>query len=213
MGMPVFPFCCLAWGLTIVGVMAVMATSFKRTFSCTFLFSAPDPASGHCWPTPLLETLGHSQASLAQSPVGSLLLSPGSWYAQGFICARQEFVSPVLWKFCNQIPLASKVKFPGSSQSSCPILRLGNLLWALELLQQCERPILQLVGHLLGSVMVALTVISSKRTYATHRLPGLLQPEPLSPWQATDDLCLTGDTQAPKVRSGLVSDGGHCIFP
>ena len=31
--------------------------------------------------------------------MGSLLLSPGSWCAQGFVCALQESVSPVLWKF------------------------------------------------------------------------------------------------------------------
>ena len=48
---------------------------------------------------PLLETPGHSQESLAQSLVGSLLLSPGSWCAQGFVCALQESVSPVLCKF------------------------------------------------------------------------------------------------------------------
>ena len=57
-------------------------------------------------PMPPLETPGHSQASLAQSLVGTLLLSPGSWCTQGFVCALQESVSPVLWKFCNQIPLA-----------------------------------------------------------------------------------------------------------
>ena len=31
--------------------------------------------------------------SQGQSLVGSLLLSPGSWYAQGSVCASQEFVS------------------------------------------------------------------------------------------------------------------------
>ena len=39
----------------------------------------------------------------------------------------------VLCKFCSQIPLASKVKLPGASQSLCQIPRLGNLLWVLEL--------------------------------------------------------------------------------
>ena len=39
------------------------------------------------------------RASLGQSLVGSLLLSPGSWFAQGFVCALQEPVSPVLCKF------------------------------------------------------------------------------------------------------------------
>ena len=47
--------------------------------------------------------------------MGTLLLPPGSWCAQGLLCALQESVSPVPRKFCNQIPLASKVKFPGGS--------------------------------------------------------------------------------------------------
>ena len=59
----------------------------------------PWPAAGHYWPTPLLKTPGHSQASLAQSLVGSLLLSHGSWSVQGFIWALKESVSPVLCKF------------------------------------------------------------------------------------------------------------------
>ena len=36
---------------------------------------------------------GHSRASPGQSLVGSRLLSPGSWCAQGFVCALQESVS------------------------------------------------------------------------------------------------------------------------
>ena len=123
----------------MVGVMAVMVTSFKRACPRTVVFSAPDPVAGHCHhPKSPLETPGRSQASLAQSPVGSLLLSPGSWCTQGFVCALEESVSPVLWKFCYQIPLASKVRFPGESQSLCWIPRLGSLLWALALLQQYE---------------------------------------------------------------------------
>ena len=57
---------------------------------CTAVLSAPNPEAGHHQPTPLLEILGYSQASLGQSLVGSLLLSPGSWYAQGFLCVFQE---------------------------------------------------------------------------------------------------------------------------
>ena len=45
----------------------------------------------------LLDT--NSQASVGQSFVGSLLLSPGSWCAPGFVCALQESVSLVLCKF------------------------------------------------------------------------------------------------------------------
>ena len=48
---------------------------------------------------PPLETPGHSQASLDQSLVGSLLPSHRSWCTQGSVCALQESVSPVLCKF------------------------------------------------------------------------------------------------------------------
>ena len=127
-----------------VGVMAVMVTAFKRTY-CSMpqllglLQLVPlTPQQATIDPCLHHRLLRHSQASLAQSLVGSLLLSPGSWYAQGFVCALEESVSPVLWKFCNQIPLAFKVKFPGGSPSLCHIPRLGNLLWVLQLSQQCE---------------------------------------------------------------------------
>ena len=79
--------------------MKIMATSFKRSHAHTAALHAPNPAAGHHWPMPPQETPGHSQASLGQSLVGSLLLSPGSWCAQGFVCALQESVSPVLCKF------------------------------------------------------------------------------------------------------------------
>ena len=55
---------------------------------------------------PLLETLGYSLACLGQFLVGSLLLSPGSWCAQGLVGALQESVSPVLrkiWLFCDGV--------------------------------------------------------------------------------------------------------------
>jgi len=49
--------------------------------------SAADLVAGHCQPMPLSETPKHSYASLSLSVMGSLLLSPGSWYAQGFVYA------------------------------------------------------------------------------------------------------------------------------
>ena len=122
----------------MVCVMVEMATFFKRIYARSIVSSAPDPTAGHCQPWPPLEPPGHSQASLAQSLVGSLLLSPGSYCIQGFVCALRESISPVLWKLCNQIPLVFKVKFLGSSESLCWIPWLGNLLWALELSQQWE---------------------------------------------------------------------------
>ena len=80
-------------------VMKIMATSFKRSHECTATLSAPDPAAGHQQPMPPLETPGHSHASLGQSLVGSLLLSPKFWCTQGSVCTLQESVSPVLCKF------------------------------------------------------------------------------------------------------------------
>ena len=66
----------------MVEVKKIMATSFKRSHACAAALSAPDPVAGHCPPTPVPETPGHSQASLDQSLLGSLLLSPGSWCTQ-----------------------------------------------------------------------------------------------------------------------------------
>ena len=60
--------------------------------------SGPSPAVGHCWPMPLPETPGHSQASLGQSLVESLLLSPGSWGTR-FCLYLPRVCFPVLCKF------------------------------------------------------------------------------------------------------------------
>ena len=92
----VFPPCALAWGKTMVGIMAVMVTSFKGLMPApvaprTVEVSAPNPAACQCWTMPSPETPGHSQASLAQSLVGSLLLYPGSWCAQDFVPSKSLF--------------------------------------------------------------------------------------------------------------------------
>ena len=76
-----------------------MATSFKWSHACTAALSAPDPTAGHHQPTPWPETPGHSWACLSQFLVGSLLFSPGYRCTQGFVCALQNYVSPVLCKF------------------------------------------------------------------------------------------------------------------
>ena len=80
----------LDWGQTMVEVMKIMVTSFKRSHAGTATLSASDPAAGHHWPMPPLEIPGHSWACLGQFLVGSLILSPGSWRTQGFVCALQE---------------------------------------------------------------------------------------------------------------------------
>ena len=83
----------------MVEVMKIMVTSFKRFRANTATLSAPDPAAGHCQPTPPLETPGRSQASLGQSLVGSPLLSYRSWCTKDSFCALQGSVSLVLFKF------------------------------------------------------------------------------------------------------------------
>ena len=119
----VFPPCYLTWGQTIVVVMTIMATSFKRSHAHTAILSAPNPATGHCQPTPLPETPGHSWASLGQSLMGSLLLFPGSWCTQGFVCALQETVSPVLCKFwwhCDGLMATSSKGAYAKPRSAAP---------------------------------------------------------------------------------------------
>ena len=90
------PSLLFTWVQTMLEVMKIMVTSFKRSFAGTATLSAPNPAAGtanHCRPMPSSETLGFSWASLGQSLVGSLLLSPWSWCTQGFVCALQESIS------------------------------------------------------------------------------------------------------------------------
>ena len=119
------------------------------------------------------------KASLRQSLVGSLLLFPRYCYTQVFfffclfvclfVLSLQEPVSPILWEFCNQIPLAFKSHWV--FRVPCWVSRLGNMLWALELLQHCGNffgvIVLQSVGCLLGGSMMELMVTSSKRTFTT----------------------------------------------
>ena len=92
----------------------------------TIVLSAPDPVAGHCRATPLLETPGPSQASLAQSLVGSQLLSLGSWCTQSFVCALEESVS----QSCG----SSVIKSYWTSKSISPgVLSLfaGSLGWEI----------------------------------------------------------------------------------
>ena len=101
-GEAVFPPCYLTWGQTMVEVMTIKLTSFKRSNASTATLNAPDPAAGHGWPTPPSETPGHSQASLGQFLAGSLLFFLGP-SMHSFICALPESVSPVL---CTYILMA-----------------------------------------------------------------------------------------------------------
>ena len=80
-------------------VTKIIVTSFKMLHALTAVLSASDPEAGHRRSMPPLQIPGHTWACLSQFFVGSLLLFPGSWCTQGFVCAFQESVSPVLCKF------------------------------------------------------------------------------------------------------------------
>ena len=113
--------CCFCFGS--------VTSLFLELFLCSspVAYWAPTDLEVHLSVSYPLDT--HSKSG----SVSCVVTAPFSWCPQGFACALQESVSPVLCKFCNQIPLASKVKFSGSSQSLCQIPRLGNLLWVPEL--------------------------------------------------------------------------------
>ena len=108
--------------------------------------------------------------------------------------ALQESVSPVLWTFCNQNLLAFKITFPRVSQSLCQSPKLGNLFWSLELSQQCKNiwynysPVCRSSAQQLYSGAND-NLLQEDLCYMPH-LPGLFQPEPLSPQQVTADPCL-----------------------
>ena len=60
--------------------MKIMVTSFKRSHAGTAALSAPNPAAGHCRPTPpprLLDTHGQGWVSLSWGPCCSFL-GPGT---------------------------------------------------------------------------------------------------------------------------------------
>ena len=92
------PSLLFTWGQAVVEVMKIMGTSFKRSHADTATLSVTNPAAGHRQPTPLLETPGHSQASLGQSLVGSLLLYLGYWCTWFCLCPPRVCF-PVLCKF------------------------------------------------------------------------------------------------------------------
>ena len=90
---------------TMVQVMKIMATSFRRSHAGTAILSAPNPPAGHCRLMPLLETPGHSQTNLGQCLVGSLLLSLGYWCTRFCLCPPRVYF-PVLcnfWLLCGGV--------------------------------------------------------------------------------------------------------------
>ena len=164
----------------MVGVMAM--TSFKRACARAVVFSASDPMAGTVihpslrWR--LLDTHRPVWLSLLWGHF-SLLLGPG---AHKFLFVTSKSLFP---QSCgSSVIKAFKVKFPGGSQFLCWIPRLGNLLWTLEVLQQCENffyiVVLQSVGHLVRGSMVELRSPPPRVLMPHAAPPGLWQPPPVS---------------------------------
>ena len=87
-------------------VMKIMTTSFKRFHVHTAALSAPDPAAGTLRPTSLPETPGHSQPSLGQSLVGSLILFPGFWCTQVlFVPSMSPLLQPCVRSGSSMVEL------------------------------------------------------------------------------------------------------------
>ena len=105
--------------------------------------------------------------------------------------------------------MASKVKYPGDSQSLCQHPRLGNMLCILELSYHGEHffdiIVLGYVDHLLSDSRVGLVLTSSKRSYATHPASQVCGNCPF--WQPLLTLVPEGNIQALKGRSNSVSVG------
>ena len=113
------------------GVMKIIATSFKKSHAGT-ASSVPETPQKSTADLHLRLPDTHRQVwvSLFWGHC-SFLLGPGV-HKVLFVPSKSLFPL-VQCKLCNQIPLASKVKFPVGSQSLCQIPRLGNVLWVLQL--------------------------------------------------------------------------------
>ena len=121
----------LTWEQTMVEIWKIMVT-IRRPCAGTAALSALDPAAAHCQPTAVPETPVHSQASLGQSLVGSLLLSPGSWCTQVlFVPSKSLFPQ-------SCVSSGIKSHWPPKSNSlgfsvSLPDPQVGKSVWVLEL--------------------------------------------------------------------------------
>ena len=149
---------------------------------------------------------------MAQSIVGTFLLSPGSQRAQSLICALQESVPPVLWKFCNEISLASKIKFPGGSgEVPFPDPQVGKYVVGPKIILTAREFLWYNCSKVCGSFAQQLYAGANGdllQEYLCHILyaSGLLQPEPLPLLTRAS----TGDTETLKGMSGSVSVESLC---
>ena len=102
-----------------------MVTSLKKSHAHTATLSAHSPAADHRQLTPPLGTPGHSRASLGQSLVGSLLLSPGPGAHKGlFVPTKSLFPQSCVSSGSSMVGLMVT-----SSKRIYAILMPGLMLW------------------------------------------------------------------------------------
>ena len=117
-----FPPCSLALGQSMVGVMAVMTTSFKKTPRTIVVSGLMATSSKRAYanklclpglllPVPLIPQQATADPYFCRRPSNthrevwlsllwrSLLLSPESWCTAGFVCALQESLSGMGFDF------------------------------------------------------------------------------------------------------------------
>ena len=141
----------------------------------------------------------------------SFILGPGA-YKVLFVPSK-SLCFPVLWKFCNQIPLTFKVRFPGGFSVPLPDPQVGKsvvglrtsatvwkLIWC-NCSSVCESPGWWLYCGANGDFL------QENLGHMPHH-PGLLLLGSLS--QRNDVHAFARDTQTLKGASGSVFCGGHC---
>ena len=130
--------CCLIWDQTMVEVMKMMVASLKRSCAWTAPLSAPDPAAGHSWPTPLLETLGTLTGKSGSVSCG--VPAPFSWIGVHkilFVPSKSLFpqscVSSVIKSHCppksNSLGVLSPFARNPDWESCCGSLTVREFLW------------------------------------------------------------------------------------
>ena len=133
----------------MVEVMKIMSTSLNRSHAHTSELSVPDPAAGHCWPTPPLRFLDTHRKVWVSLLWGhcSFLLGPGA-HKVLFVPPRVYFsVLCMLWQLYGgvNVPLSSVKKtifawkpaflqdscqsFYGPGHSLCAIVISSCMLW------------------------------------------------------------------------------------
>lgn len=215
------PPCRLAWGSPVLelavpvagygpvqewwwppprGLGPALLDSQDRSCQC------PDPAAGHCGPTPSPELPKRSQASLPQSLAGSWFLSPGFSCACGFVCVLQQSLFPrpmeVLQSNPAELQIPRGFPFPlpdpqvGKSvvgPRTCTAVRALWYSWS----PVCGSSTWWLYGR-------ANSAFLQEGFCCTPCCPGLLPSVPLSPRQATAHPASTGDPQTLAVWPRLL---------